>query len=357
MGGSSTRSYAREVKASLAGAVKGLRKLPRWVLSLAWLVLALCIMRMAVADDEVSILDRYPGRMIALGDQRLHLYCIGQGGPTVVPESGIGGFSLEWRALQEQLALHQRVCAYDRAGYGWRDFVDVPADAARSAEQLHSLLRTAGEVGPYLFIGHSYGGFILHWCARRHRSEVAGLVLLDSSAPEQFERLPAGALPALPRGTPQRTMRMPQLPAGFPSAHATTARALMLLPTARLATVAELRGFAASAHALAVAPLARLRVPVLIVSRGRQVFDAAAGGAASEVVWRTMQTGMRNLSPPCRAMDSARCRSSGPSRQTGSGAARGHQHRAAGARHGCRQQAAHLRFCRGADESASLSRA
>ena len=183
------------------------------------------------------------------------------------------------------------------AAYGWSDFVDVPADAARSAEQLHSLLRTAGEVGPYLFIGHSYGGFILHWCARRHRSEVAGLVLLDSSAPEQFERLPAGALPALPRGTPQRTMRMPQLPAGFPSAHATTARALMLLPKARLATVAELRGFAASAHALAVAPLARLRVPVLIVSRGRQVFDAAAGGAASEVVWRTMQTGMRNLSP------------------------------------------------------------
>ena len=138
------------------------------------------------------------------------------------------------------------------AGYGWSDFVDVPADAARSAEQLHSLLRTAGEDGPYLFIGHCYGGFILRWCARRHRSEVAGLVLLDSSAPEQLERLPAGALPALPRGTPQRTMRMPQLPAGFPSAHATTARALMLLPKARLATVAE------------------LREPVLIVSRGRQ---------------------------------------------------------------------------------------
>lgn len=85
----------------------------------------------------------------------------------MVFESGIGGFSLEWRALQEQLAVHQRVCAYDRAGYGWSDFDAAPADAARSAEQLHSLLSKAGEAGPYLFIGHSYGGFILRWFARR----------------------------------------------------------------------------------------------------------------------------------------------------------------------------------------------
>ncbi len=297
MGGSSIRSYEREVKATVPGAVRWVGKLPRWVFSLAWLVLALCVMRMAVADDEVSILDRFPGRLIAVGDHRLHLHCIGQGGPTVVFESGIGGFSLEWRALQEQLAERQRVCAYDRAGYGWSDFVDAPADAATSAEELHTLLTRAGEAGPYLFIGHSYGGFILRWFARRHASEVAGLVLLDSSAPEQFERLPAAALPEPPSGPPRRAMRMPRLPDGFPAAQSTTALALMLLPKARLATLAELRGFAASAHALTVAPVATLRVPVLSVSRGRQEFDLAAGGAASEAVWRSMQTGMRNLSP------------------------------------------------------------
>lgn len=68
MGGSSTRGYEREVKAAVLAAVRLLGSPPRWVFSLAWLVLALCVMRMALADDEVSIRDRYPGRMVALGD-------------------------------------------------------------------------------------------------------------------------------------------------------------------------------------------------------------------------------------------------------------------------------------------------
>jgi pimeloyl-ACP methyl ester carboxylesterase len=271
--------------------------LPRWIFSLCWLVLAMGVVRTALAADEVSILERYPGRMIQVGDHRLHLMCLGQGGPTVVFEAGIGGFSLEWRTLQERLAVHQRACAYDRAGYGWSDFVDAPADAARSADELHELLNRAGERGPYLLVAHSYGGFIARWFARRHGGELAALVLLDSSSPEQFERLPAAALPTLPPGPARRAMRMPRLPDGFPAAQGTTALALMLLPKARLATLAELRGFAASAHALAALPAVPLPVPVLIISRGRREFDDAAGGTTSEALWRAMQTAMTQLSP------------------------------------------------------------
>lgn len=296
MGASSVRSYEREVKLAVPGAAWSVRKSVRWTLSLSWMLMLLCVLRVAVADDDVSLLDNYPGRLIAVGDHRLHLYCIGSGAPTVVFESGIGGLSLEWRDLQERLATRQRVCSYDRAGYGWSDFVAAPATAARSADELHEPLSRATEPGPYLLIGHSYGGFILRWFALRHGDEVAGLVLLDSSAPEQFERLPLAALPQVPSGPPRRALRMPQLPAGFPATHSTTAMALMLLPKARLASVAELRGFAASAHALAAAPERPLRVPIVVVSRGRGVFDEAAGGAASDAVWRNMQSGMTRLS-------------------------------------------------------------
>ncbi len=296
MGGQSIRSHEREVKATVPRTVWADYRPPRWMVSLSWLLCALCVMRMALANDEVSILDDYPGRLVLVGDHRLHLHCLGQGQPTVVFESGIGGFSLEWRALQERLAVQQRVCAYDRAGYGWSDAVNAPADAASSADELYELLSRAAESGPYLLIAHSYGGFIARWFARRHRPEVAGLVLLDSSAPEQFERLPSAALPEVPGGPPRRALRMPRLPEGFPAAQSTTALALMLLPKARLATLAELRGFAASAHALAAAPVEKLRVPVLILSRGRREFDDAAGGERSEAVWRTMQAGMTQLS-------------------------------------------------------------
>lgn len=296
MGGSSNRDHEREVEVTVPATARGAFRLSTWIVRLVWVLLALLVTRMALAADEPSILERYPGRLIAVGDHRLHLHCIGHGTPTVVFESGIGGFSLEWRALQAQLATTRRVCAYDRAGYGWSDFVLTPPDAARSADELHALLTAAAEPGPYLLIGHSYGGFILRWFAYRHADALAGLVLLDSSAPEQFERLPGGALPQLPAGAPRRAMRMPQLPAGFPAEEATTALALMLLPKARLTTLAELRGFAASALALRAADMAPLRVPVLIVSRGRREFDDAAGGVASEAVWRSMQTGMTRLS-------------------------------------------------------------
>ena len=297
MSGSSIRRYEREVTSLAPRALVGMRKSYSWVLTLVLWGMLLCMARLAVAADEPSILDRYPGRMIALADHRIHLYCVGHGAPTVVFESRIGGFSLEWRDVQTRLAQRSRVCAYDRAGYGWSDASAQPADAARSAEELYQVLTRAAEAGPYLLVGHSYGGFILRWFARHHQEAVAGRVLLDTSAAEQFERLPAGALPLLPAAPARRAMRMPQLPDGFPAAERTTALALMLSPKARLATVAELRSFAASAHALSELPDARLVVPVLVVSRGRRVFDAAAGGAASEALWRAMQVHMTALSP------------------------------------------------------------
>lgn len=65
----------------------------------------------------------YPplGRMVSIGDRRLHLYCMGTGSPTVILEAGSGPVSPFWLPVQAEAAKLTRVCAYDRAGYGWSD--------------------------------------------------------------------------------------------------------------------------------------------------------------------------------------------------------------------------------------------
>ena len=88
-----------------------------------------------------------PGRMIDVGGHRLHLYCIGNGSPTVVLESPAPGWSLYWTLVQPEVAKTTRVCAYDRAGLGWSDPGPLPRTGQRMAQELHRLLDRADVPG------------------------------------------------------------------------------------------------------------------------------------------------------------------------------------------------------------------
>lgn len=126
-----------------------------------------------------------PGRMIAVAGRRMHIRCLGQGGPTVVLEAGGGNTALLAFPLQDRLAPLTRVCAYDRAGLGWSD----PAPDGRTfedrARELHALLAAAGERPPYVLAGESFGGLLARTFTRLYPEEVAGVVLVDA-AEEQF---------------------------------------------------------------------------------------------------------------------------------------------------------------------------
>jgi pimeloyl-ACP methyl ester carboxylesterase len=100
------------------------------------------------------------------------------------------------------MAATGRVCAYDRAGQGWSDDVKTPQDGATAARDLHALLAAAGETGPYVLVGHSTGGTYALNYAARYADQVAGMVLLDSSSPEQLTRMPdyAGQYALMRRG-------------------------------------------------------------------------------------------------------------------------------------------------------------
>jgi pimeloyl-ACP methyl ester carboxylesterase len=131
-----------------------------------------------------------PGRMVDVQGRRLHLRVMGEDreGPTVILDAGMVSFSSNWAWVQPQVAEEARVVAYDRAGLGWSDPGLRPRDVGQSARELHAALEQGGISGPYVLAGHSYGGLAVRAFAALYRNEVAGMVLVDASHPDQWAR-------------------------------------------------------------------------------------------------------------------------------------------------------------------------
>jgi len=108
-------------------------------------------------------------------------------------DAGSGGFSAQWVRVQREVSGTTRVCAYDRAGMGWSEMGPDPRDARQITSELHTLLGKAGIEGPYVLVGHSFGGMYMQTYAARYPDEVAGVALVDSSTdPDQFSQRPEG---------------------------------------------------------------------------------------------------------------------------------------------------------------------
>jgi pimeloyl-ACP methyl ester carboxylesterase len=136
---------------------------------------------------------RFPqrGRAVQVGPIKLNLNCSGQGSPTVILDSGLGGPALDWILVQPEVARFTHVCSYDRAGYGWSDASSAPRTSLQVATELKALLDAAGETGPFLLVGHSFGGYNVRVFTARYPNEVAGLVLVDASHPDEGPRTDA----------------------------------------------------------------------------------------------------------------------------------------------------------------------
>jgi pimeloyl-ACP methyl ester carboxylesterase len=129
-----------------------------------------------------------PGRLIDVGGHGLHLNCTGSGSPTVVLQAGGGEMSSNLGWIAPAVARDTRVCVYDRAGRGWSEPADSPQDGMQIATDLHTLLQRGGVPGPYVLAGHSFGGLYVLTFAARYPAEVAGMVLVDSTAPAPATR-------------------------------------------------------------------------------------------------------------------------------------------------------------------------
>lgn len=131
-----------------------------------------------------------PGKMVDIGGRKIQLDCRGVGSPTVVFESGLDiQGSLSWSAVHDEIAKTTRTCAYSRAGIMWSDPHDAHQNGKAIAEDLHVTLSKAGEQGPFVLVGHSAGGPYIMTYTKYFSQEVAGLVFVDASHPEQVQRL------------------------------------------------------------------------------------------------------------------------------------------------------------------------
>jgi pimeloyl-ACP methyl ester carboxylesterase len=122
-----------------------------------------------------------PGRLIDIGGRKLHLRCSGTGSPTVILMAGGEAFSIDWALVQPKVAERTRVCSYDRAGLAWSDSGPADETVEQTITDLHTLLRAAGEKGPYLLVGASIGGIYIRAYQRAYPDEVGGLIFSNSS--------------------------------------------------------------------------------------------------------------------------------------------------------------------------------
>jgi pimeloyl-ACP methyl ester carboxylesterase len=136
-----------------------------------------------------------------MGTHRLHVRCSGEGTPAVVFDAALGASSLSWSLVQPAIARMTRACAYDRAGFGWSDAGPLPRTAGRIADELYNLLRREAVPGPYVLVGHSFGGLVMRLFASRHASETAGLVLIEPAIPEEWVEPTADQRVLIARGT------------------------------------------------------------------------------------------------------------------------------------------------------------
>jgi pimeloyl-ACP methyl ester carboxylesterase len=135
-----------------------------------------------------------PGELVNVDGYKMHIYCSGEGSPTIILDHAGGGSSMDWALIQPQLAEHTRVCAYDRAGYGWSDYNPAPRTLKQQVVELQGLLQGAHEQGPFILVGHSYGARVDRVFAANHPDEVAGIVLMDAGLLYDDPRYPAETL-------------------------------------------------------------------------------------------------------------------------------------------------------------------
>ncbi len=186
---------------------KGIITILRWIkrIILVGLMLLLgliifLLVRESLARNKYRTDYPPPGKMVSIGTHDIHLNCVGSGSPTVVFEADLDQYgSLSWAPVQERIGKSTRACSYDRAGILWSEPGPRPRDGETIARELSAVLDAAGEEGPYILVGHAFGGAYIRIFAGQYPDDVCGMVLVESSHPEMLTRFEEyGIAPEIP---------------------------------------------------------------------------------------------------------------------------------------------------------------
>lgn len=256
-----------------------------------------------------------PGKLYDIDGYPMHLYCTGEGSPTVVLSSGLGDDFMSWARVQPALSRQTRVCSYDRAGFGWSVPRPGAQDANTISSDLHQLIGAASIQRPFVLVGHSISGIYLRSYAAHYSGDLAGLVFVDGATPLQDDRIPKELVKI--QEDQRREMRWQKLlmmlgwyrlqgvctsiPPGF-EAYSAWIKADSCIPSQMDAMENELDAERASGEeTIHAGPFGDL--PVLILSRDPKVLSSnwpASVAKANSVVWNQMQEESKALSTQSR---------------------------------------------------------
>ena len=135
----------------------------------------------AVAEDMRLLPYIQSGQLVDIGGRHINMHCAGAGKPTVILLAGIFSWSVVWYKTQPVIAQKTRICAFDRAAYGFSDPASRPQIVSDVVEDLHKALQAGPTPGPYVLVGNSLGGLEARVYAQRWPEEVVGMVLVDTS--------------------------------------------------------------------------------------------------------------------------------------------------------------------------------
>jgi pimeloyl-ACP methyl ester carboxylesterase len=285
-------------------------------ISAAIVLVCLLVGGSAAAYNALSIrhyrhLAGIPGKLYDIDGYSMHLYCTGQGLPTIVLSSGLGDDFTGWAKVQPALSRQTRVCSYDRAGFGWSESRPGVQDANAIASQLHQLIDAASVQKPFVLVGHSISGIYLRSYAAHYSDDLTGLVFVDGATPLQDDRIPKELLKIQEDGRlqmPRQKLIMmlgwyrlqgncTSIPSGF-EAYSAWIKADSCIPSQMDAMENELDAEQASGReTIHAGPFGNL--PVLILSRDPNVLPSnwpAPIAKANSVVWNQMQEEAKGLS-------------------------------------------------------------
>jgi pimeloyl-ACP methyl ester carboxylesterase len=167
------------------------KRLCYWLAALSLIAVASGCIYQAVMEARDDRLFPPPGKLVGVDGHLMHIFCQGQGSPTVVVEQGIGVQATRWTPLNARLSEITTVCAYDRAGMGYSESVGHPTPSTEVASNLHKLLQNAGITDGIVLVGWSAGGMYSREYYRQFPAQVKGVVLVDSSHEQQRSRMPS----------------------------------------------------------------------------------------------------------------------------------------------------------------------
>jgi pimeloyl-ACP methyl ester carboxylesterase len=141
------------------------------------------------------------GTLVDVGGYRVHLYCLGQGSPTVMIVGA--AFSFDWALVQPDVAKFTRVCTSDPSGTAWSDPLKTATAPTcnQRVDEIHQLVTKAPVDGPYILVGYSVGAQWARLYAARYPKNIVGMVIVDHAfIPAQVPARKAAHSHSLPQG-------------------------------------------------------------------------------------------------------------------------------------------------------------